>query len=134
LLAYVCGAQSTLAIDLEPIFDIESVAISLAATAFAILLGRFDRSLALLGVDIQAARRRLGDLNLPNLLAGDLSSLPDAIKVRHTHYQKLGVSEAAFDLMVSNSVFEHLSDLPGTLSELKKSMSVDARLSYRNGL
>jgi SAM-dependent methyltransferase len=124
LLYYLCGARNVLAIDIEGMFDRGSVAMGIISQVLSIIFdkARFDFLGA--GASRKLALQRLADLDLPALIDGDLrKGLPASIDWKNTYYEELTKDERAFDVLISNTVFEHISDVGGTLSTLRANIN-----------
>jgi SAM-dependent methyltransferase len=124
LLYYLCGASNVLAIDIEAMFDRGSVATGVIAQVLSIMFNKacFDFSSA--GASRKLALRRLADLDLTALVGGDLrTGLPASIQWRNSYYEELSKEEQAFDVLISNTVFEHISDLSGTFNTLRANIN-----------
>jgi SAM-dependent methyltransferase len=126
LLYHLCGARRVLAIDLEPPFDIGSVAAGLISEIILLLFGGASYDLERAGVARQEMVRRLADVNIPALLQADLRrGLPASIDWKSCYYEQLSPEEQTFDALISNTVFEHVSDVAGTFRNLRKKISPD---------
>jgi SAM-dependent methyltransferase len=126
LLYYLCGARSVLAVDIEAMFDRGSVAAGIISQVLSIMFNRarFDFSGA--GASRKLALQRLADLDLTALVEGDLRrGLPESIIWKNSYYEELSKEEKAFDVLISHTVFEHISDLSGTLNTLRANISPD---------
>jgi len=126
LLYYLCGAREALALDIEAMFDRGSVAIGVISQVLSIMFAKCQFDFASAGVDQKVVLQRLADVDLPALLKGDLRrGLPRSIQWRNSFYETLPLEEKAFDVLISNTVFEHISDLSGTLGTLRENINPD---------
>lgn len=125
LIYYLCGAENVTAIDVDDIFDIGSVASGLVAQCAQIVFGdafEFGR----LRVERKEVLERLSRVNLKALRCGDIyRGLPEEIQWRQTYYEHLPHSMKQYDILIANTVFEHVVDVYGTLCELRKNISAD---------
>jgi SAM-dependent methyltransferase len=126
LLYHLCGARRVLAIDLEPAFDIGSVAVGLVSEILLIMFGGSVFDLERAGVPRQDVIKRLADVDIPALLRGDLRiGLPQSVEWKNCYFEDLSPDEQSFDVLISNTVFEHVADVAGTFRALRRNISPD---------
>jgi SAM-dependent methyltransferase len=135
-LLYLMGAREVLAIDVQPYANPGEVSLRLYALLLCVALDVTDVTKGN-SADRQLVFSRLGDFDLNALKAGELrAGLPSAIRHVVGDYTALTPGDAAFDVCVSFSVFEHISDLQSLLSCLLERMSengaVFADIDYRD--
>lgn len=120
ILLYLCGARRVLAIDLREISDQAAVSVMAAGTIIAALSGKLIFDHEQIGVGRETIRRQAANFDIEKLLRNDIAGgVPDDIWIRQEYYANLPQKERAFDIMVSNSVFEHVSDLPTHFAQFR---------------
>lgn len=124
ILLYLAGARRVLAIDLQEVSDQAAVAVMAAATVIAVISGKLRFNYQAFGATWATVRRRAAEFDLKKLLANDLAGgVPDGIWLRQALYGSLAEKDRPFDVMISNSVFEHVPDIPEHLDLFRRSIS-----------
>lgn len=112
---YALGAETVTAIDVAPLGDRAAMAKGVYALVVALSL-RASGLEKYPGFDRKVVASRLADFDLEALRSGDLAGgLPSAIRHVQGDYLELQADIGALDVVVSNSVFEHVPDLGSTL-------------------
>lgn len=120
------GARSTMAIDLEAPFDPAGIAVAEYGNILSVISGLSPIELHHVNADLSLCRSRAADFDLSALLGGDLrGGLARNVGYKLSRYQDLSEGERKFDLMISNSVFEHVADLEDVLTCARQSIASD---------
>ncbi|WP_162596267.1 methyltransferase domain-containing protein [Methylobacterium sp. 17Sr1-1] len=126
IILYLLGARSTMAIDLEAPFDPGGIAVAEYGNILSVISGLSQIELHHANADLSLCRSRAAEFDLSALLGGDLrSGLAPDVGYKLSRYQDLSEAERKFDLMISNSVFEHVADLEDVLTCARRSISPD---------
>jgi SAM-dependent methyltransferase len=121
LLFHLCGAKQVLAVDVEPVFDIGSVAAGVLAEVIAVQFGVPKFVFEALGENKELVFQRLAALDVGALVRGDLrGGLPKSIQWRESYFESLPEEERFFDVLFSYCVFEHVEEVFCTLALLRK--------------
>ena len=73
-----------------------------------------------LAVDPLEALARVRDFDFAKLYAGDAAGLSSRLQLRHDSVHELSIADGEADLVISNSIFEHIPDLDGALAEMAR--------------
>jgi 2-polyprenyl-3-methyl-5-hydroxy-6-metoxy-1,4-benzoquinol methylase len=129
ILHHLSGADSVLAIDLQDISDQAAVSLNAATTVLSALSGTLTFDFNALGGNWDTLRMRSTEYDLPKLLANDLiGGMPGRVNFRQDYFQSLAPSDRRFDILVSNSVFEHVHGVPEVLASMRESVSSDGAI------
>ncbi len=120
LLALLAGARRTSACDLEPIADPERAAQATLDLITEVLSDPRTSLGAEAATRVELLRRIEAVVKLDRFKRGDLLGAvePRALDYRVESIYDTTLPEAAFDLIVSRDVFEHLADVPRALAIL----------------
>lgn len=122
-LLYLAGAQKVTAIDFEDIQDPGAVAGAALATVLAALTARLTDAFSPLGVTDAILRHQAFQYDCGRLLEGDMGGIPQSIRLFKGSFDEMPESDKAFDIMVSNSVFEHIAEIHSCLAQLRSTIS-----------
>jgi 2-polyprenyl-3-methyl-5-hydroxy-6-metoxy-1,4-benzoquinol methylase len=128
-LFHLCGAASVIGIDEARSLDPEAVASTTLLILLTSLLQPEATGLGILKQSKDSILRNINGFDLEGLFNLRLdSSIPKSIKLRHCRYGDLRPEEKIFDIAVSNSVFEHIDDLPRLISDLREHISCNGMI------
>ncbi|MBB3453876.1 SAM-dependent methyltransferase [Rhizobium sp. BK313] len=120
---YLAGASRVLSVDLDPLRDQGAVSVAVLGTILAVLLDELKFDFSSLDVDAQTIRNRAAKFDLGKLKVNDIArGIPDAVWLRQSRYQALPQEEREFDILVANSVFEHVDDLGDCLVSFRENI------------
>jgi SAM-dependent methyltransferase len=124
-LMFLLGAKRGIAVDLDPVQDLERAARGLARLAAAML-----EDPAYIPCEFAVTRAQLaanlGDLDLARLQRGDTSGLQERFLYRNESASRLSLESGSIDVVMSNSFLEHIEQLDEVLAEI-------ARVTARSG-
>lgn len=126
ILMYLLGARSCMALDLEEPFDFGGIAVAEYCNILAVISDKAPLNYHGAGRELRELQLRAADFDMASLLRGDLQKgLAPNIRHRLCRFQDIPPEERAFDLMISNSVFEHVNDIDAVLKLARSSISED---------
>ncbi|MCX7143122.1 MAG: class I SAM-dependent methyltransferase [Proteobacteria bacterium] len=135
-LMYLLGAESAIAIDVTPCADTAAIAKGLWFMLDALSAGNSGLE-QYATYDLELVKARLIDFDADALRQGRLmEGLPKAIRHCVGDYLAIESELGVFDVMISNSVFEHIPDLDRTMRAFRKNLRqggvIYADIDYRD--
>lgn len=128
-LLYLAGAKRVVGVDLARSGDPGAVATTTLSALLVAVLSPGSIDFPLLAATRAEVLARIAAFDPAALLEPRLEGgVPDALVVRHCRYDQLPAAEQKFDVAVSNSVFEHVADISGVLTQLRRGIADDGAL------
>jgi 2-polyprenyl-3-methyl-5-hydroxy-6-metoxy-1,4-benzoquinol methylase len=121
-LMYLLGAKSVIAIDVTPCQNHAGIAKGIWSMLAVLSLGASGLE-KYTTYNLKLVKTRMADFDLDALQQGRLmEGLPKSIKQHVGDYLDIESELGPFDVMISNSVFEHVPDLKGTMQIFRKNL------------
>ncbi len=114
----LAGAQRGVALDIDDIDSIPCAVGALYTVLCAAITGTTEPGIPGTPAEILA---RIASFDVAKLAAGDPSGIDeDRLRYRQTRIQDADIPDGSIDILVTNSVLEHIADLDDVLAELAR--------------